>query len=255
MRRREKFVLASALLSLLLLGVLLSPIAFRLGFVALFSLLTYGIASWALSDDLQKHERWTIVPFPAWYATAVAAFYVVLPEHWGSRVGLLVLFGLGMYAILLTSNIFSVAKGRSIQLLYAAHASQLFFTLLISLLLTNTIFSFYLPFYWIVLLIGIVHFPLIFHSIWAIRLNYPVEKEVQQLAVLLTLMIMSVTLSLTFFPLSVWQYALLVMSVLYMGLGIFQSYLKGRLFSRTLREYAMVAGFTIVMFLLIVPLK
>lgn len=255
MRRREKFVLSSALLSLLLLGVLLSPIAYRLGFVALFTLLTYGIASWALSDDLQRYERWTIVPFPAWYAAAVSAFYVVLPAHWSSRTVLLVLFGLGMYAILLTSNIFSVAKGRSIQLLYAAHASQLFFTLLISLLLTNTIFSFFLPFYWIVLLVGLVHLPLIFHSIWVTRLNYPVEKEEWQLTVLLTLMIMAVTMGLSFFPLSVWQYALLVMSVLYMGLGIMQNYLKGRLFSRTLREYAVVAGFTILMFFLIVPLK
>ena len=255
MRRREKFVLSSALLSILLMGVLLSPLSLRMMLVGLFTLITYVVASWALSEDLQKHERWTILPFPAWYATAVSAFYVVLPEHWGSRVILLLLFGMGMYAILLTCNIFTVAKGRSIQLLYAAHASQLFFTLLISLLLTNTIFSLYLPFYLIVPLVGLVHLPLIFHSIWTIRLMYPFEPEEWQLTLILTLIVMSITLGLVFFPLSVWQYALLVMSTLYMGLGIFQNHLKGRLFSRTLREYAVVAGFTILMFILIVPLK
>jgi len=233
----------------------MTPIAFRLGFVGLFTMLTYLISSWALADDMQRHERVTIVPFPAWYAAAVAAFYVVLPEHWLSRGGLLVLFGLGMYAILLTSNILSVAKGRTIQLLYAAHASQLFFTLLISLLFTNTIFSFYLPFYLTVLAVGLVHLPLIFHSLWATRLSKPIELIEYQLTLMLTLMVMSFTLGLTFFPLSVWQYALLVMSLLYMGLGIFQNFLRGRLFSRTIREYAVVAGFTVIMFLLIVPLK
>lgn len=255
MRRREKFILAAVALSLLFFVVQMSPLSWRFVAVTIFALLTYTLASWALSDDLSQNERITIVPFPAFYAAAVGLFYVVLPQHWLSRFVLVTLFAIGMYAIFLTCNILSVAKGRSIQLLYAAQASQLFFTLLISLLLVNTIFSFHLPFFLTVPLVGLSHFFLIYMSLWSTRLNPHFEALEWKLTALLTFMLMNITLGLSFFPLSVWQYALLVMSVLYLGLGIMQNYLRGRLFSRTLREYAVVTVFTIAMFFLMVPLK
>jgi len=147
MRRREKFVIASALLSLGLLVVQYIPLDFRYIAVAVFALISYLASAWALSDDLQKYEWLTIVPFPSMYAAAVGFFYFLLPAGIVSKIFVLALFGLGMYALFLTSNIYSVAKGRTIQLLHAAHAVGLLFTLLTSLLFTNTIFSLRLPFY------------------------------------------------------------------------------------------------------------
>lgn len=255
MRRREKFVLSAVVLSLLFLGVLLLPLGWRLPAVAVFTLITYVASSWALSDDLQRLERLTIVPFPTLFAAATGLFYTTLPEHWFSRVVIVALFGLGMYGIFLTCNIFSVAKGRTIQLLYAAHASLLFFSLLLSLFFANTIFSVKLLFPWTVLLIGATHFPIVLINVWSTRLQPKIAAAEWQLTLVLTVVLMEVALGLCFFPLSAWQQSLLVMAVLYMGLGIIQNYLRGRLFSRTLREYLLVAIFTIVIFILMVPAK
>lgn len=255
MRRREKFVITSLLLSLGLLVVQYVPVEYRYVAVAVFSLLSFFASAWALSDDLQKLEWFTIVPFPTLYTAAVALFYFLLPESILSTIFVLVLFGIGMYALFLTSNIYSVAKGRTIQLLHAAHAIGLLFTLLTSLLFTNTIFSLRLPFYLITPLIGLVHFPLIFMSLWSVELEQRIKGEIVGLSLLLTLLLMELSLAITFFPMSVWNSALFIMACVYIGLGILHNFLRGRLFARTLTEYSLVAGFVIMVFILIFPLK
>jgi len=148
MRRREKFIIVSVLLSLGLLATQYVPIDWRYAAIGIFALISYLMSAWALSDDLQIYEWLTILPLPVLYASSVALFYFLLPEVLLSRLAILAVFGVGMYALFLTANIFSVAKGRTIQLLYAARAIALFFTMIISLLLTNTIFcDFFMKFY------------------------------------------------------------------------------------------------------------
>lgn len=255
MRRREKFVIASALLSLGLLVVQYIPLDFRYLAVLVFGIISYLVSAWTLSDDLQRLEWITIVPFPTLYAVAVGLFYYLLPANVLSKMFVLVMFGLGMYAIFLTSNIFSVAKERTIQLLHAAHAIGLLFTLLTSLLFTNTIFSLMWPFYLIALSIGLVHFPLVLMSLWTIGLEKVIRKEILGLSLLITLLVMELGMALSFYPISVWNSALIIMTFLYITLGIVHNFLRGRLFSRTLTEYSLVAGFLCLVFILLIPGK
>ncbi len=255
MRRREKFVIASILLSTCLLFVQYTSLEWRYWVMGAFVLLTYGISSWTLSDDLQRHERMTIVPVPALYAGAVGLFYFLLPSNLLTRIFILVLFGIGMYAIYLTSNIYSVAKGRTIQLLHAAHAIGFLFTLLTSLLFANTIFSLRLPFYINGGLIALTHFPLVLSSLWAIRLDPHVRKELVMLTTLLTLLLMELAMIMSFMPHSVWYQALFIMSLLYLGVSIIRSFLAERLFMNAVTEYSLVAVFLFALFLLVFPTK
>lgn len=255
MRRREKFVVASVISTLGLIGVQSTFLEIRYIAVAIFVMFTYMISTWALADDLQSHERVTIVPFPALYAAGVSLFYFLLPESLISQIIIIVLFGVGMYAIFLTSNIFSVAKGRTIQLVHAANAISGIFGVLISLLFSNTVFSLKLPFYLNTLLIGLVHFPLIFMLLWSVNLENRVEKDIIGFSLVLTLVLMELALVLSFFPLGIWFYALFIMSFFYIGIGLMQSFIRGRLFIRTLVEYSLVAVFVGLVFLFVVPFK
>lgn len=255
MRRREKFVVASAISTIGLLVVQYTFLEIRYIAVALFAVFTYLISTWALADDLQFHERMTVVPFPALYAASVALFYFLLPESFLSQLAILILFGVGMYALYLTANIFSVAKGRTIQLVHAANAISGLFGVLISLLFANTVFSLKLPFYLNSLLIGISHFPLVFILLWSVQLEGKFDKEVINFSAIVTLILMELALVLSFFPLTVWYSALFVMSFFYIGIGLMQSYIRGRLFVRTLVEYSLVASFIGLMFVLVVPFK
>lgn len=255
MRRREKFVVASVISTLGLIGVQYVSLEIRYIAIAVFVAFSYAIATWALADDLQAHERITVVPFPSLYAAAVALFYFLLPESLFSQAVIVVLFGIGMYALFLTANIFSVAKGRTIQLVHAATAISGIFGVLISLLLSNTIFSLKLPFYLNTALVGLAHFPLIFILLWSVNLENRVEKEIIWFSLVLTIILMELALILSFFPLGIWFYALFVMSFFYIGIGLMQSFIRGRLFIRTLVEYSLVAAFVGAMFLAVVPFK
>lgn len=255
MRRREKFVLASAGLSLGLLLVQYAGVEWRYLALAVFMAASYFVSAWALSSDLQSYEWLTILPFPALYAGAVSLFYFLLPGAFLTRVGILVLFGVGMYALLLTGNIFSVAKGRTIQLLYAAHAVGLFFTLFTSMLFSNAVFSLRLPFYWNALALGVVHFPLVLMSLWSIKLEPFISPTVRDFSLLFTLMIVEVALLFSLIPLPAWHVALFIMGIVYIGLGVLQSQIRERLFQNTSNEYSLVAIFLGLIFLVLFPWK
>lgn len=255
MRRREKFVLASTVLSLGLALVQYTGLEWRYYAIMAFMLVTYGASAWALRDDLQSHEWFTVLPFPVIYSAAVSFFYFLLPDSLVTQVVFLGLFGVGMYALYLTSNIFSVAKGRTIQLLYAAHAVGLFFTLFTSMLFTNTIFTFRFPFYVNAFLGAVVHFPLIMMSLWSIKLDSFVSKAVFQQTVLLTLILAEVMALVSLLPFPAWHSALFVMGLLYIGIGILQSQLRERLFQNTANEYSLVALFLAFTFFVLMPWK
>lgn len=255
MRRREKFVIASFFLSLCLLIVQYISLDWRYISVGVFAVVTYLVSNWVLSDDLQAHERLTIVPFPALYAGAVGLFYFLLPTHFFSRILVLVMFGIGMYGLFLTSNIYSVAKGRTIQLLHAAHAIGLLFTLLTSLLFANTIFSLKLPFYWNAVAIGLTHFPLIFMSLWSVKLESKIHKEIWSLTTLLTVILVEVAVLLSLMPQTVWYQALFIMSMVYLGVSVLRSYLDERLFRSAVTEYTLVAIFVLVLYIWVFPTK
>jgi hypothetical protein len=255
MRRREKFVIAATILSLGLLLIQYIGVEWRYVAFGLFMVVTYFVSAWALSDDLRPHEWVTILPFPALYAGSVSLFYFLLPSAFLTRIVILALFGGGMYGLFLTSNIFSVAKGRTIQLLYAAHAVGLFFTLFTSMLFTNAIFSLRLPFYANAVLVGAVHLPLILMSLWSIRLETFISKTVWSFSLLLTLVLAECVLLFSLLPLPAWHAALFVMGLLYIGLGVLQSQIRERLFQNTANEYSLVAVLLGVIFLILFPWK
>ncbi len=255
MRRREKFVLASVLLSLGLLATQYVPAEWRYVSIGVLFIVTMLLSAWSLFEDLQLHEWLTIVPFPAFYAVAVALFYFLLPELFLSRLIVLILFGVGMYALLLTANIFSVAKGRTIQLLYAAHAVGLFFTMLTSILLSNVIWSLKLDFYFNAALIFAVHWPLIMMSLWSVELEQGIKRDIVLYSSLVGLVLAELAAFFSFLPMQVWHKSLFIMSVLYIALSVLHNFIKGRLFRNTINEYILVAVLMLVLFVLMFPLK
>ncbi len=255
MRRREKFVLATIFLSLAMFALQYLSLEWRYLGIAGLVVLVYLVSSWALNDDLQFYERLTIVPLPAMYAGAVGFFYFLLPGNIVSQSVILILFAVGLYGLYLTSNIYSVAKARTIQLLYAAHAVGLFFTLLTSLLLTNTIFSLHLPFWANGLLVAVVHFPLVFMSLWSVNLEDFIAVDLLHYALITSVVLGEVGLLLSLLPLPVWHISLFIIGLVYLIIGVLQSFLKGRLFKSTMKEYSYLAMMLGILFLIFFPLK
>ncbi len=255
MRRREKFIVSSFLLSFGLFATQYIPLDFRILGIVLFFFLTYGISAWALLEDLNGIEWFTIIPFPALYAISVALFYFLLPENIWSRIAILVLFGVGMYALYLTANIYSVAKLRTIQLLRAAHAIGLLFALFILFLLSNTVFSYHLPFWANGLGIGLLSVPLALVTLWSIELKSRFSREVIAGTVVVSTLLGEVGIVLSFLPATLWMRSLYVVSVFYVCLCTLTTKLSGRLFHNTIWEYSGVWIVMTALFWALLPWK
>lgn len=255
MSKRRKFILSSLILSLGLLAIQYIALEYRFVAVFAFSIVSYLVSSLALLDDLKGVEWFTIVPIPALYSASVALFYFLLPTGFLARTFIMTLFGLGMYAIYLTCNIFSVAAVRTIQLLRAAHAVGFLLTLVTLLLFFNTIFSLKMFFWWNGLLAAGVTFPVVLSSLWSIKLEEKIDSLLWKRVTFLSIGVLEVAMAISFLPFTVWVASMVLVTMVYVGLGLFQHELSDRLFEQTLQEYVWIGSFVLIASLLVTRWK
>ena len=252
MTKRRKFLLVSFLLSLGVFSAQLTQIDYRYQILTVLGFLAYGLSAWALFDDLKGIEWFSILALPTLYPISVGLFYFLLPERFLTRLFILSLFGVGMYALLLTANIFSVAAIRTIQLLRAAHAVGFLITLATAFFLFDTIFSFRFPFWLNGLLVAGVSWPLMLQALWSVELSESsLSRRVFAFGTLVALGLGQLALGLSFWPVTIAVGSLFLVSMMYVALGVSQQHFMGRLFKRTLHEYLGVGAvvFTTIIFL------
>ncbi len=255
MRKREKFIISSALLALGLIATQLLSVELRPLAIVLFFLASYLISGWALAKELNGIEWLTIVPFPAMYALSVSLFYFLLPSNLLSRTVVVVLFGVGMYGLYLMSNIYAIGKVKTIQLLRAAYAVGSLFLLLMSLFFFNFIFSLGLFGFFNAMLVMLVSFPMIFCAVWSLELEQRITKRAVVVALLFSVILGEIAFAISLIPVGLWTASLFLTSLIYVGFGLIQHYFEGRLFARTVREYALLGAFVTISFLLLINWK
>ncbi|OIP03052.1 hypothetical protein AUK18_02635 [Candidatus Beckwithbacteria bacterium CG2_30_44_31] len=240
-----KLVIVAVALSLGLLGIQSIDIDARYQAIGLLAGVAYGLSAWALFNDLKGTEWLTVLILPVLYPVAVALFYFLLPVRILSRVAILSIFGIGMYALLLTENIFSVAAIRTIQLLRAAHAVGFLLTLLVAFFFWDTLFSFRLAPWWNALGVGITSLPLVLQGLWSVNLEEKISREVINNSLGLSWGLMSLALMISFWPVTITIASLFLVTALYVGLGLVQNRMSGRLFKKTITEYLWVSGLVV----------
>ncbi len=255
MRKRERFILSSIILSLGLLATQFVSADIRPIAIALFFVASYLTSAWALSKTINGLEWVTIVPLPALYSLSVSLFYFLLPSNLVSRIAILLLFGVGMYALYLASNIYSIGKIKTIQLLRAAHAVGLLFLFIMCLFFCNFIFSLKLPVGYNAILLGVTLFLPLLCAIWSVELLPKLSTRVVGTAIFGTLILAEIGIGLSFLPVGLWTASLYVTAMLYVGFGIIQNFFIGRLFAKTLREYLWLAVFVTMSLILLIDWK
>ncbi len=255
MRKRVRFIISSILLSLGLLGTQLVSVDIRPFAIGLFFLATYSMSAWALAPSINGVEWLTIVPFPAFYALAVSLFYFLLPGNIFSRIAIITLFGIGMYALYLSSNIFAFGKIKTIQLLRAAHAVSSVFLFVLSLFLFNFIFSLRLHPVLNFVAIYLALFVPVFCATWSIGLEAKITKKVVYISTFFTFILAETGFALSFLPVGLWTVSLFLTALVYVGFGIVQNYIIDRLFAQTLREYIWVTAFVSLVLLFLINWK
>lgn len=244
--KRQRFALQTVILTVGLLTIQLAWEDFRFYMVGVLALLTYLLTAWSLYEDIKGCEWLVLFILPVSSTILFSLFYSLLPARWISRVVITLIFAIGMYATLLVENIYNVAVQRSIQLLRAAHSIGLLTSLVVIFLGTSVIFSLRLSFWQNILLF----FPLIFllslQSLWSVKLEAAISKEILLYALGISLGVGEVSLVLSFWPVQIATVSLFIAAGFYALTGICQLYLSERLFKNTIREYILVFIFTIL---------
>ncbi len=239
--KRRKFVLISLVLSFgIMLVQAITDDLVRYIVIGLLALASVGLTMWSLREDMHKIS-WVMAPIlPTYFITSLNLFYFLLPENIFVKIGVIILFTIGMYSLLLTENIFTVGALRTIQLLRAAQASGFVFTLFIAFLLFDTVFSFRLSPWINALLVFPISFPLILQGIWSSTMDEKLEKPVLWYSLILSWALTQGAFFISMWPVSIVIASLFLVTILYVGLGIIQQALLDRLFPQTVREYTQV---------------
>lgn len=218
----------------------LADLATRYLGIGILSLLSVGLTIWSLKEGLDKIEWLTIPILPFLYVLGVALFYFLLPPNFITLVVVILSFAFGVYILLLTENIFSVAAIRSIALFRAASSVAFLLALSAGFLLFDVIFSFRLASWLNGILTFLVSFALSLHGLWSVKLEKELDKKTCFYSLILALISGQFAFAISFWPVSVALASLFLTAVSYVLLGLSQAEFSGRLFKKTIREYLLV---------------
>ena len=239
--KRQKFVLMSFFLSVILVTTQTVDESFRLQTITFLVVATVFLSIFALWGELSGIKYFLLLLLPVYFVTGSSLFYFLLPVRWLTRLPFAFLFGVSVYLLMLTSNIYNVAAIRTIALLRAAYAVGLLFSIISTFFLTNVLFSLHLPFYLVTAGAFAITLPLYIVELWSYELEEFISRRVFIFSLIFSLVTAQIALVLSFWPIAPINGGLSLATVMYVLLGLSQFEFHGRLKPRLVWEHLLVA--------------
>ncbi len=252
MTKRRRFVIVSLSLSFSLFVIQRLSVEMRGVAIAILGVMSYLLSLWALKKELVGIAWIVDLILPTLYPMSVALFYFLLPQQFLTRVVMLVVFAISMYALLLTSNIFAVATNRTIQLLRAARTVGFLLSVMTAALIYHVVFSLNMSFLLVTILSGAIAFPVYLQGTWAYTLGIRLEKREMLYSLIGTVLTMEMALAITFWQVEPLMASVMLSMMTYVMLGLFQQDIDKRLFRKTIQEYIWFAVIVYVVVALVV---
>lgn len=235
--KRQRFLITSILLSLGFVGIQIVNESLRIPGIISLSVLTLILFTWSLWEGLGKNATLLTLVLPIFFTLGVGFFWFLLPVNILTRIPIVLFYGLGIYGLALTANIYTVSTIRTIALLRAARGIGFVLTLVTSFLALDTILSIK-P----LQLTGFVYvflfsFPLFWQGLWVSSIDLGIDRNLVVMASVFSLVLAEVFLVLFFWPVTVVVGSLFLTTVMYILLGLGQARIEQRLFPQTVREY------------------
>lgn len=242
MTKRQKFVISSLILTSGFLFLQFVDTSLRYQVIAGFTAGSFVLSFWSLKEGLGRNATLLVLTLPTFFTAAVGLFYFLLPPIIFVGIPVLILYAIGIYALLLTANIYTVAAARTIALLRAAHAVGFVLALVTAFLLFDTLLSLRSSFLINGTAAGLLSFPLLLQGFWSVDLESRLSEDVLYPAIAVSVVIGQMATILSFWPVTVTVGSLALTTLMYVGLGLGQARLQQRLFGRTVKEYFTVGA-------------
>lgn len=240
MTKRRKFLITSFVLSLGFVGIQFLDNPYKIYAIFALSLITSILFLWSLWEGIGKNSTLLTLALPAFFTGGIGVFWFLLPSNVFASLPMIIFYGLGIYALSLTMNVFTVSAVRTIALLRAARGVGFVLTLITLFLIYNAILSLKIPFWGSALLITVLSFPLFLQGFWSIPLDKKITKDLLILSVISSLVVGEIAVSLFFWPATLVVGSIFLTIAVYVLLGLGQAKLEQRLFSQTVKEYLLV---------------
>jgi len=238
--KRRKFLITSFILSLGFLGIQFLDNQYKIFAIFALSIITSLLFLWSLWEGLGKNSTLLTLILPAAFTGGVGVFWFLLPSNIFARLPMIVFYGLGIYALSLTMNVFTVSAVRTIALLRAARGVGFVLTLVTLFLIYNAILSLKIPFWGNALLITALSFPIFLQGFWTIPLDKKISKDILIPSLVSSLVVGEIAVSLFFWPTTLVVGSIFLTVAVYVLLGLGQAKLEQRLFAQTVKEYLLV---------------
>ncbi len=243
----------SFFLTVILVTTQTVPNDLRVVTIGFLVIATIFLAMFALWGELSGIKYFLLLLLPIYFVAGASLFYFLLPVRWLTRLPFAVTFGISVYLLMLTANIYNVAAIRTIALHRAARAVGILFTLVSAFFLINVLFSLHLPFYLNTLGIVLISTPLCLVQLWSAQLEDFISQKVAIYTGVFTLVTAQMAFVFSFWPLAPINGALILVTVMYVLLGIGQFAIIEGLKKRITYEYVGVA--TIVALIVILTTR
>ena len=221
-------------------------------FILFLTVIAYLTSYLAIFEGIDGTEMIMLFIMPVLFVLSLYVFYSLLPVRWLTRIPFLALFSLGYYAMLLCSNIFNIGVEKSIQLYRAAFSVNYISQTLAIFIIAIVILSFRLNYFLTSMFMGGVMFITSMQILWTVDLNEHIERKILIYSGVVSLLLFELMILLSFVPLAINVYALIVTTAYYSIIGIVTNYIGDRLYKTVIREYVFVLIFVIIIALLTV---
>lgn len=213
--------------------------------VFFLSFLTDFLLFLSLHDDIRENFYPQIFILPFFYSLAFGLFYFLVPVRFLTRIIVTSLYGVGLYSLFLSANIFTVSAIRTIALLSSARTVSFALSLLSYFFLSNVVFSLHTNVFLTLLLILGFTFPLVLSSIWTYTLERDIKPDLFW-SISLTILLFESSVILWFWPSMPTLISLFLTGIFYTMVGLSHAWFEKRLFKGVILEYFWVAIVTFI---------
>ncbi len=240
MSKRLRFIISSLFLSAGFIWIQFIDDSTKFLAIAILVLLTGIFSFWSFYEGLAKNMTLLSLILPMLFTLGVGIFWFLLPVSIYTRIPIVIFYGLGIYILSSTMNIYTVSSQKTIALLRAAHGVGFVLTLLTSFLLFDAILSIRLNLLYSSFLVFISSFLLFWQGMWSIELEKEFDMKTFQMALVSGLIVAELSALIFFWPVTVVVGSLFLTSGVYLLLGLGQAKIEDRLFPSVVREYLTV---------------
>lgn len=239
--KRQKIVITSFLLSLSLYLFPLATDEYRFWILIAILFSSYVLSVWSIFRDISGFEFLTLFTLPVFLTGSLALLIFNFEPENLVRAVLSLTFGIVMYIILLSENIFNVSAERNIPLLRAANTVSYLGTLFVSFSIFSLLFGIGLDFWIFSIVVTVIGVLLFNQSFWKIELEDTPSPHITVSSLVCGVILGQVALALTFWPLDPAKVGLALTATVYVLLGVLQHQMNNNLKRSTVLEYVFVA--------------